>query len=56
MEMMQGFVDGDRTVIRQVNRRVWLSILVLVLLLVLIAVTIWLLISFGSYLYSLLPF
>ena len=56
MEMMQGFVDGDRAVIRQVNRRVLQTVLVLILLLALIVATIWLLISFGSYLYSLLPF
>ena len=30
MEMIQGFVDGDETVIRQVNQRAWQSAVVLV--------------------------
>ena len=54
MQMIQGFVDGDEKVITQVNRRAWQSAIVLILLLLLIALMIWLLISFGSYLYSLL--
>ncbi|MBQ6203012.1 MAG: DUF4112 domain-containing protein [Prevotella sp.] len=54
MQMIQGFVDGDEAVIRQVNQRAWQSAVVLVLLLLLIALMIWLLVSFGSYLYSLL--
>ena len=54
MKMIQGFVDGDEKVIRQVNRRALQSAIVLVILLLLIALMIWLLISFGSYLYSLL--
>jgi len=53
MEMIQGFVDGDETIIKQVNQRAWQSAIVLFVLLLLIALTIWLLISFGSYLYSL---
>jgi hypothetical protein len=53
MQMIQGFVDGDETIIRQVNRRAWQSALVLLLLLLLIALMIWALVSFGSYLYSL---
>ncbi len=52
MAMIQGFVDGDETVIRQVNRRAWQSALVLVLLLLLIALMIWLLVAFGGFLYS----
>ena len=52
MEMIQGFVDGDETIIKQVNHRAWQSAIVLFVLLLLIALTIWLLISFGSYLYS----
>lgn len=52
MEMIQGFVDGDETIIKQVNQRAWQSAIVLFVLLLLIALTIWLLISFGSYLYS----
>ena len=53
MQMIQGFVDGDETVIKRVNQRAWQSAIVLFLLLLLIALMIWLLISFGSYLYSL---
>ena len=54
MQMIQGFVDGDEAVIKQVNQRAWQSAIVLFVLLLLIALMIWLLISFGSYLYSLL--
>ena len=54
MQMIQGFVDGDEKVIKQVNQRAWQSAIVLFILLLLIALMIWLLISFGSYLYSLL--
>ena len=54
MQMIQGFVDGDEAVIKQVNQRAWQSAIVLFILLLLIALMIWLLISFGSYLYSLL--
>ncbi len=54
MQMIQGFVDGDQTVIKQVNRKALQSALVLIILLVLIGLMIWLLISFGSYLYSLI--
>lgn len=53
MAMIQGFVDGDETIIREVNQRAWQSAIALVVLLVLIALMIWLLITFGSYLYSL---
>ena len=53
MEMIQGFVDGDETIIRQVNQRAWQSAVVLVVLLLLIGLMIWALVSFGSYLYSL---
>ena len=53
MEMIQGFVDGDETIIRQVNQRAWQSAIVLIVLLLLISLMVWLLISFGSYLYSL---
>ena len=52
MRMIQGFVDGDETVIKQVDRRAWQSAIVLFILLLLIALMIGLLISFGSYLYS----
>ena len=54
MEMIQGFVDGDEAVIKQVNQRARQSVIILFVLLFLIAFLIWLLISFGSYLYSLL--
>ena len=53
LAMIQGFVDGDEAVIKQVNQRAWQSAIVLILLLLLIVMMIWLLISFGSYLYSL---
>ena len=53
MQMIQGFVDGDEAIIRQVNQRAFQSAIVLAVLLLLIALMIWALISFGSYLYSL---
>ncbi|MBQ7180181.1 MAG: DUF4112 domain-containing protein [Bacteroidaceae bacterium] len=53
MTMIQGFVDGDETIIRQVNRRAWQSAAALVVMLLLIGLMLWLLVSFGSYLYSL---
>ena len=53
MQMIQGFVDGDEAVIKEVNQRAWQSAIFLIILLLLIAVMIWALISFGSYLYSL---
>ena len=54
LAMIQGFVDGDEAVIKQVNQRAWQSAIVLILLLLLIVLVIWILCSFGSYLYSLL--
>jgi len=53
MQMIQGFVDGDETVIKEVNRRALQSVVVLIALLLLIALMIWLLVSFGSYVFSL---
>ena len=53
MQMIQGFVDGDEAIIKQVNQRAFQSAIVLVILLLLIALMIWALVSFGSYLYSL---
>ena len=53
MQMIQGFVDGDETVVKQVNQRAWQSAIILIVLLLLIALMVWALISFGSYLYSL---
>ena len=53
MQMIQGFVDGDETIIRQVNQRAWQSAIILIALLLLIVLMIWALISFASFLYSL---
>ena len=52
MAMIQGFIDGDEAIIKQVNRRALQSAIVLLVLLLLIALMIWALFSFGSYLYS----
>ena len=52
MAMIQGFIDGDEAIIKQVNRRALQSAIVLLVLLLLIALMIWALVSFGSYLYS----
>ena len=52
MQMIQGFVDGDEAIIKQVNQRAFQSAIVLAVLLLLIALMIWALVSFGSYLYS----
>ena len=54
MQMIQGFVDGDEAIIKQVNQRAWQSAIVLIVLMLLIVLMIWLLISFGNYLYSLI--
>ena len=53
MAMIQGFVDGNEIVIKEVNRKAIQSTVVLIILLILIALMIWALVSFGSYLYSL---
>ena len=53
MQMIQGFVDGDEAIIKQVNQRAFQSAIVLAILLLLIALMIWALVSFGNYLYSL---
>ena len=52
MAMIQGFIDGNEAIIKQVNRRALQSAIVLVVLLLLIALMIWALFSFGSFLYS----
>ena len=52
MAMIQGFIDGDEAIIKQVNRRALQSAIVLLVLLLLIALMIWALFSFGSFLYS----
>ena len=54
MQMIQGFVDGDEAIIRHVNQRAWQAALVLIALLLLIGLMVWLLVSLGSYLFSLL--
>ncbi len=54
MAMIQGFIDGDEAIIKQVNRRALQSAIVLLVLLLLIALMIWALVSFGSYLYSMI--
>ena len=54
MAMIRGFIDGDEAIIKQVNRRALQSAIVLLVLLLLIALMIWALVSFGSYLYSLI--
>jgi len=54
MQMIQGFVDGDEAIIKQVNQRAFQSAIVLTVLLLLIALMIWALVTFGSYLYSLM--
>ena len=52
LALIQGFVDGDEAVIKQVNRQAAQSVIVLVILLLLIVLMAWLLISFGSHLFS----
>ena len=54
MAMIQGFVDGNEIVIKEVNRKAIQSAVILIILLLLIALLIWALVSFGSYLYSLI--
>ena len=54
MTMIQGFVDGNEIVIKEVNRKAIQSAVVLIILLILLALMIWGLVSFGSYLYSLI--
>ena len=54
MTMIQGFVDGNELVIKEVNRKAIQSAVILIILLLLIALMIWALVSFGSYLYSLI--
>lgn len=53
MAMIQGFVDGDAAVIKQVNQRARQTAVALVLMLLLIALMIWLIVSVGSFIYSL---
>lgn len=53
MAMVRGFVEGDEAVIKRVNQRAWQAAAILIALLALIGLMIWLLISFGQYLFSL---
>ena len=52
MKMVQGFVDGDEVVIKDVNKKAAQSVVVLIIMLILIALMFWALISFGKYLFS----
>ncbi|WP_028903646.1 DUF4112 domain-containing protein [Prevotella sp. P6B4] len=54
MAMIQGFVDGNVTVTKEVNQKAIQSAVILIILLILIALMIWALASFGSHLYSLI--
>ena len=54
MAMIQGFVDGNVTVTKEVNQKAIQSAVILIILLILIALMIWALANFGSYLYSLI--
>ena len=56
MAMIQGFVDGNVTVTKEVNQKAIQSAVILIILLILIALMIWALASFGSYLYSLITY
>lgn len=52
MKMVQGFVDGDETIIKDVNKKATQSAIVLMLMILLIILMFWALISFGKYLIS----
>lgn len=52
MKMVQGFVDGDETIIKDVNKKATQSAIVLVVMILLIILMFWALISFGKYLIS----
>ena len=54
MAMIQGFVDGNVTVTKEVNQKAIQSAVILIILLILIALMIWALASFGSCLHSLI--
>ena len=53
MKMVQGFVDGDETIIKDVNKKATQSAIVLIVMILLIILMFWALISFGKYLISL---
>ena len=52
MKMVQGFVDGDETIIKDVNKKATQSAIVLIVMILLIILMFWALISFGKYLFS----
>ena len=52
MRMVQGFVDGDPAIIREVNRRAVQSAIVMIVLLILIALLLWVLIALGEWIFS----
>lgn len=52
MKMVQGFVDGDETIIKDVNKKATQSAIVLIVTILLIILMFWALISFGKYLIS----
>ena len=51
-KMVQGFVDGDEAVIKDVNKKATQSAIFLVVMIVLIVLMFWALITFGKYLIS----
>lgn len=52
MKMVQGFVDGDETIIKDVNKKATQSAIVLIVMILLIILMFWALVSFGKYLIS----
>lgn len=52
MKMVQGFVDGDEAVIKDVNKKATQSAIFLVIMIILIVLMFWALIAFGKYLIS----
>lgn len=52
MKMVEGFVDGDETIIKDVNKKATQSAIVLIVMILLIILMFWALISFGKYLIS----
>lgn len=52
MKMVQGFVDGDEMVIKDVNKKATQSAIFLVVMIILIGLMFWALIAFGKYLIS----
>ena len=55
MQMVQGFVDGDKAVIHAVNKKAAQSVVVLIILLMLIVLMVWALVALGKYLVSFWP-